>query len=213
MSDELFNEAALYPSNWDMETFKNLPSFNKRVQYAKERLGKLGQGSARIVFSIDDNTVIKIARNAKGLAQNEVEIDVGSKDWYPFVTKVTDFDSDNSFWLEAEKAKPIKKSEFKKITGYNFDSWSSVLFFKAKKHTNNVDYYILNEPLAKEIAESEFFNDILDMVVTFDMEPGDFRRINSWGVVNRSGTQQLVLLDLGLSNTVYKDFYYQGPRF
>jgi hypothetical protein len=212
IDEELVIEAGQYPQEWDMEAFKKLPSFAKRVKYAQEKLGKLGTGSARIVFSVDENTVMKLAKNPKGLAQNSVEIDIGTKDWYDCVVKVFDFDSDN-LWLEAEKAKRVTKPEFKKIVGYNFDTWTTVLYFKIKQIKDGVGYYILNEPLAKEIMEGEYFNEIVEMSANWDIEPGDFRRISSWGMVNRGGAPVLVIIDVGLTNQVYKDYYYQGPRF
>ena len=211
-NEELFLEAGTYPPEWDMELFKKLPTFAKRVKYAQERLGKIGSGSARVVFSVDDNVVMKIAKNKKGLEQNGVEADVGMKDWHQCAVKVFDCDPEN-LWLEAEKAKKVKKSDFKKLTGYNFDTWTSVLYFKIMQNQNGVDYYILNEPLAKEIMEGELFNDIVEMAGNWDMNPGDFKRINSWGVVMRNGTPTLVLIDIGLTNQIYKDYYYQGPRF
>lgn len=211
-NEELFLEAGTYPTEWDMELFKKLPTFSKRVKYAQERLGKLGSGSARVVFSVDDNVVMKIAKNQKGLAQNSVEIDIGTKNWNECAVKVFDFDNEN-LWLEAEKAKPIKKSEFKTLVGYNFDNWASILFFKIMQNQNGVEYFVLNQPIAKEIMEGEFFNDIVEMAGNWDMNPGDFKRINSWGVVIRNGGPKLVLIDVGLTNQIYKDYYYKGPRF
>lgn len=191
-----------------MELFKSLPTFAKRVKYAQERLGKLGTGSARIVFSVDDNVVIKIAKNKKGLAQNSIEIDIGTKNWHNCTAKVFDYDPDN-LWLEAEKARAIKKSDFKKIIGYNFDTWTSVLYFKILQLQNGIKYYILDQQISKEIMEGDFFNDIVKMSTDWDINPGDFKRINSWGAVIRNGKPQIVLVDVGLTNQIYNDYYYK----
>lgn len=213
VNEELFLEAGMYPENWDMELFKKLPTFSKRVRYAQERLGKIGSGSARVVFSVDGDTVIKIAKNVKGIDQNRVEADIGTKDWHPCSVRVVDYDEDDYLWIEAEKARKVKKSEFKKLLGYDFDLWTSVLYFKIKQVKNGVKYDLLNREQVKPILEDEFFNDIVEMSVNFDIEPGDFRRINSWGIVRREGAEMLVLIDIGLSNQVYQDYYYSGPRF
>ena len=51
-----------------------LSSFNQQVQYCTEQLGSpIGNGSSRTVFQIDDKRVLKLAKNSKGLDQNEVE--------------------------------------------------------------------------------------------------------------------------------------------
>ena len=68
-------EEAVYPESFDLETFKKIPTFKGRTQYVAERLPKLGAGSSRIVYKIDDGTVLKLAKNQKGLAQNNLEIE------------------------------------------------------------------------------------------------------------------------------------------
>ena len=62
-----------YPSNFNLEEFSKLTSFNKRIQYCQERLKRISSGSSRIVYMVDDTKVLKIARNQKGLGQNEIE--------------------------------------------------------------------------------------------------------------------------------------------
>lgn len=64
-----------YPTNFDLDEFSKLTSFNKRIQYCKERLKRISSGSSRIVYMVDDTKVLKIAKNQKGLAQIEVEAD------------------------------------------------------------------------------------------------------------------------------------------
>ena len=62
LQDEKYDEA-IYPTGWDFEEFKNLPSFAARVKYVTRNLGKLGAGSSRLVFDIDPQTVFKLAKN------------------------------------------------------------------------------------------------------------------------------------------------------
>ena len=68
-------EEAVFPEGFDVEQFKELKTFRERLQYCKERLKKLGAGTGRIAYQIDDGTVLKLAKNAKGVAQNDVEND------------------------------------------------------------------------------------------------------------------------------------------
>lgn len=68
-----------YPTSFDMDFFKTLPSFNQRIQYCEKYLQRISSGSSRIVYKIDDQKVLKLAKNKKGLAQNETEIDYSSE--------------------------------------------------------------------------------------------------------------------------------------
>ena len=61
----------------------NVP-FIKRVRYAKERAKRLGAGSSRVAFLTPyqgRNTVLKVAKNGKGIVQNEEELTL-LEDWY-----------------------------------------------------------------------------------------------------------------------------------
>jgi len=72
---ELINETPL-PSDWDSSKFNTSNSFESIVDYALERSKKIGTGSSRIAFEVEYEgrpTILKIAKNKKGLAQNEVE--------------------------------------------------------------------------------------------------------------------------------------------
>ena len=84
-----------YPSSFDMGTFKSLKSHAGRNRYAQEHLQRLSSGSSRIVYKIDDEKVLKLAKNDKGIAQNEVEIEYGQ---YPdiddVVAKIFDYDDE-----------------------------------------------------------------------------------------------------------------------
>ena len=66
-----------YPQSFNMEEFKTLKSFNARINYCQENLKRISSGSSRIVYMIDDEKVLKLAKNNKGIAQNEVEISYG----------------------------------------------------------------------------------------------------------------------------------------
>jgi len=63
-----------YPSSFNMEEFKTLRSYSARVRYCETHLQRIAAGTARVVFKIDNEKVLKLAKNQKGLAQNEVEI-------------------------------------------------------------------------------------------------------------------------------------------
>jgi hypothetical protein len=197
-----------YPGGWDMEEFKNLKSYAARGRYAKEKLGRLGSGSARIVFEIDDDTVLKLARNKKGLAQNGLEAEISSTNWYDFVAKVTDAEP-NDLWIESEKARKMKRSDFKRLTGFKFDDFVNALINEAGKRDGRRPSYFnpVDPEVAGDIYDDELFNSILSFIADYDMAPGDFQRISSWGVVLREGHEIPVLIDYGVSKDIFNDLY------
>ena len=68
-----------YPISWNVEEFSKLKSFNQRIQYCEKNLTRISSGSSRIAYKIDDTKVLKLAKNKKGIAQNNVEIDYSHK--------------------------------------------------------------------------------------------------------------------------------------
>lgn len=105
------------PKKWDPNMFKldSDVDFEQRLDYALERSTKVGAGSSRVAMVIPFNgrdTIVKIAKNEKGLAQNAAEVDILQN---PDVTKLKitipliDFDSKNSqpTWIQTELATAI----------------------------------------------------------------------------------------------------------
>ena len=61
---------------FDLNRFKGLSNAAEMLEYADKRLQKLGEGTARAAFVLTGRHVLKVALNAKGLAQNEAELAV-----------------------------------------------------------------------------------------------------------------------------------------
>ena len=113
------------PDDWDKDIYNDRIPFNKRVQYAKDRAAKIGTGSSRIAFKIPyqgRDTVLKIAKNKKGMAQNEHEVQALS-DYYLNKIGITipmiDYDEQSATptWIHVEMARKATKADFKKHTG------------------------------------------------------------------------------------------------
>lgn len=61
-------------NGFSFETLTSQSSYKKRIDYCKQMLGQpIGKGLSRIVFQISDERVLKVAKNQKGIAQNEAE--------------------------------------------------------------------------------------------------------------------------------------------
>ena len=69
-------------------------------------------------------------------------------------------------------------------------------------------YYKLSDRnLFNQIAENDFVNDVIELIVSHDLGIGDVNRISSWGVVNRNGSEHLVLVDYGLDMDLFNRLY------
>jgi len=204
----LTDEVAEYPEGWDMEEFKALPSYAARGRYAKEKLGRLGSGSARIVFEINPTTVLKLARNKKGLAQNELEAEISATGWYDFIAQVHDAEP-NNLWIESEKARKMKKRDFKNLVGFKFNDFTNALVNEAAKAAGGRPSYFntVDPEVAGDIYADELFDEMLRFIADYDLAPGDFARISSWGVVERDGHELPVLIDYGVSKSIFNDLY------
>ena len=64
------------------------------------------------------------------------------------------------------------------------------------------------DPAVKErLDENEFVSAIVDFMANIDAPAGDFGRLNSYGIVQRGGQDDIVLIDFGLTNDVYQTYY------
>lgn len=236
MKKEFRLDEMAYPKSFDMEEFKAIRTFSKRVDYCRSRLKYLGRGSSRMVFEIDNEKVLKLAYNNKGIAQNKVEADPAMTGYYGIFAKVYDMHK-NYHWIEMEKAAPATEEDFDEIYGGDFGLFSD--FFKEWRYDLEKDFtkggifndwlcpyvrYLYSEArgTAKGDAWHEFynmfentdeykgslFNGIRDYMYDWDLNAhGDLRRINSYGIVERNGKKKIVIIDYGLNNDVYNRYY------
>lgn len=202
-----------YPESFDMEFFKSLSSFNKRIQYCDQHLQKLKSGSGRIAYKIDDEKVLKLAKNQKGVAQNEEEIG-GSKDYYikDLVAQVFDYDEDNYLWLEMELARPLTMPLFKQIVGVDFNVFGEFIRLydmerNSRRHANLLRKRFDEEFIEYMWDENEFVRDILDYIGSYDIPVGDLTRKSTYGVVKHNGEDRVVIIDYGLSQEVFDTHY------
>lgn len=122
------NEMA-YPDTFSMDTLLSLSSYAKKVQYADTHLTKIASGSSRIAYKVDEEKVLKVAKNKKGLAQNIAESDWGLQDMYPdLVAKVFETDEDGIF-LEMELARKVTPTKFRSILGFTHHELDMFLLY------------------------------------------------------------------------------------
>ncbi len=194
---------ATYPANFDMAKFKTLPTYKERVQYATANLPKIATGSGRAVYKIDDATVLKLAKNAKGIAQNGVENDWYLQDQYDhIVAKVLDSDKDD-LWLESQLAKKISPGRFKQITGFDFNDFGKYITNYYYMSQGKKPFYSLSPEIEEKLGDDELTQQICYMMNELSMPAGDLARISSYGEIDN----QVVLTDYGLNQNVWDEFY------
>ena len=119
---QFINEVPL-PPDWDPEKLNLRQTYKDRLKYALDRAKRLGGGSSRVAMTIEYEgrpTVLKVAKNAKGLAQNEAEIEIledGYSGKLPIVIPLIDYDKANKrpVWLQTELAKKVRAPTLMKL--------------------------------------------------------------------------------------------------
>lgn len=198
-----------YPIEFDLAHFKSLKNFSARARYCNEKLKRISSGSARIVYIIDDTKVLKLAKNKKGLAQNEIEISHSQyNDLSDILARLFDYDQ-NNLWSEMELARKVTPSIFKSVTGFSFqDFCAAVHNYGIDVHsTRNMYKMNVDKEIVAAMWENEFTYGIFDYIGNYTIPVGDLQRLNSYGLVKRNGQDAIVLIDYGLDNDVYSSYY------
>ena len=111
-----------YPSGFSLGEFDSLMSIKERKAYCEKNLKFLGEGSSRIVFEIDDYTVLKMAKNRKGIAQNMVEAKPEFQN-YDIMAKIFKTDKLHTYII-MEKADKVNAQEFEEFTNLKVSEWT-----------------------------------------------------------------------------------------
>lgn len=198
-----------YPTNWNIDEFKNLKSFNQRIQYCEKNLQRISSGSSRIVYKIDDTKVLKLAKNKKGLSQNETEI-MYSEDYMmdDIVAQIFDHD-ENNLWLEMELARRVTPSLFQNIVGFSFEEYVDGIWYQ--EDNLRPKRSMLKRPKPEridEMWENDFVSRMFDLMGSYDnFSSGDLTKLSTYGVVKRDGNDSIVLIDYGLTDEVFDTHY------
>lgn len=193
-------------------------SFVNKVKYCTEMLGRpIGRGSSRLVFQIDDETVLKLAMNGKGIAQNEQELtfknDYYIGDCFP---KIYDgSDEENYLWIISEYVLPANEKDFQEVLGMPFsdvtDFVDSLCLSNSRtewcRNSGNKRVQAMYAKYEENDDAMGLMNNISELYYGYDMEIGDYRVINNYGMVMREGYPTIVFLDAGLSKEVFKQYY------
>lgn len=221
----------------------------EQYEYCRKYLGEPdSKGTSRAVFTLSDNTVLKLAygKAEAGKAQNHYEEFISHKANSPLLVRVYAADQMNYTWLVSEAVLPAREEDFEKILGlpfYDIYRQNSVQMRKSsdpRKGDLNIGFnkYFDNikapgeersdgmsvEKVLKFISRSyvqgfrypdpfsvavimnsDWFKELIRLVESGGV--ADITKMDNYGIVNREGKEQLVLLDCGATMDILKQFY------
>jgi hypothetical protein len=181
-----------------LKNLEKLETYQARKKYAEENLSHLSSGSSRIVYLTPTKTILKLAKNDKGIAQNKAEANPKVKSKY--LNKI--FSKAKNFaWVETSFLKKITEKQFKKMTGLDFGNYGDAIRYALRDISSNKD--IEKPDDYEEIETNDFFKGIVEIGKKNDLMPGDLARISSIGI--KDGHP--VLIDAGLTKKIFKEFY------
>lgn len=208
----LFTEAI--DSEFDYDELKQLNSYSAKVKYCKQHLGMpIGNGSSRICFQIDDQWILKLAKNAKGIAQNEVE---GQEDYYKSsmcIFPIIDYeksDTENYTFLISEYVLLAKQKDFKVCLGISFNKFCEFIYQSASQYMRKsyiIREYMPWDTFSQMEEESDTLHDFNEYLTNYRIPCGDICRLANLGMVLRDKTPQIVVLDSGFDDNVAKKHY------
>lgn len=184
-----------------LKQISNSKTFAESLQICKDNFTRLGSGSARIVFIILGDVVVKLAKNSKGLAQNRVEAD-GFIAKSELANAAIDADP-NDKWILCRLAKKINKSKFQSLTMLKWEDFCEALNKWDDEYNNRRSFTIMNEDKYYEIYKNDFFQEIIDLIGNMGLAISDLMRINSYGEVDG----KIKIIDLGLTNDLFESMY------
>lgn len=218
---------------FNLEKFKSFKVHQERLQYAESLLPKMGQGSARVVFAYSTGKVLKIARNVRGIAQNEAELDIFTDpNTKPVVARIFDADTSKHIWLLSEIVKPLPKSDeaaWEKATGLPWDRFSSFMrewnyddnpdidqwfnkiineYAEYTDSTGEIEYWAATKiDILKKLQAHSLVRGVMHLIQQ-GLEPGDL--INSPWNIGHYGVAidgRVVVLDYGFTEDVADNHY------
>ncbi len=181
-----------------LKEIEGLEHYNARKEYAEKHLEHLSSGSSRIVYLSPEKTIIKMAKNDKGIAQNKAECNPKMKS--KFLNEVISY-AKNYAWMETHYLEKITVKEFEEMTDLNFEDFGEGIRYGLKNVSGNTD---LGKPKNfDKVEKSEIYKEMKKIGAEFKLMPGDLARISSWGA--KDGRP--VLIDAGLTADVFSDYY------
>lgn len=213
--NEELDEMAL-PAHWDSSALGHDKTFKSRLQYVLDRAPRLGGGSSRIAVMIPDNgreTALKVAKNRKGLAQNQAELGIlndGYVGKLDIVIPLVDYDKENPqpVWIQTEKAEKVSDTKLSKIMRsgrhiFYVVGYAEYLLGKSDWKANTGLEHMKSLSDDDQVIFEEYANKIANLLSSTSLQAGDLDRASNWGLYQGNP----VIIDLGYTEEVVKLYW------
>ena len=222
--DDVEIDEAPLPPEWDKQVFTPQQSYKKRIDYAVARAQKLGKGSSRTAFDIEYQgrpTVLKVAHNAKGMAQNGAEasvLDDGYIESIGITIPLIDYDEEHNppVWIHTEKAAKVREKQLCSImkcgTLFNLIKLARINVGELNfSYSQTLDDIRQQYKLSDDDVETleEYVNLVSDLANSNnDLLLVDFMFAGNWGLYNGNP----VIVDVGFTTQVRNAHYIRESR-
>lgn len=183
--------------------FRGLRSFMEQQPDALD----LGEGSSRVVYLVDFDKVIKVARNQNGLVQNETEVNVIT---HPRTARllfadIYDYSTKDYRWILSEYARPLEDDEeFEKLAGFPL---SLVVSFAGWGYEEGITAFM--EQIEDMLDNPNIVvNFLVSLAATIKatglVVAAELGTLKQWGVTKDN---RVVIVDYGLDNETGKKLF------
>ncbi len=215
--NSMIDEAPL-PPDWDEKQYQRGTSFKSRLAYALDRAKKIGAGSSRVAVTIEYQgrpTVLKIAKNTRGLGQNGAEASIlsdGYASQMGILIPLIDYDKQNRepTWIQTELAQRASKKQLCAIM--KCDNLAQLLAMARAikgvgKYQQNYADFVKSRLTHKSEQDietmTEYADKLADLDSQFNVLIGDLSREANWGIYQGNP----VIIDVGYTDNVSKQYY------
>lgn len=214
---------------FSIDTLKSMDWKNgdEIIRYCENcNLYKLGEGTGRVVYQIDDERVIKIQKNTTSISkQNAREVEAFrncTDEMKNFIAYIYDWDKNNMYpmWIISEQVLQATYADFQKILGFDFGSYVSSnditqmkqdLQDYSKYDGETVNRYSFNLMdfleaygdndigiYLNQIKNNKWLKELYMLLNRGITSYWELENIENWGLVKRNGKPKLIILDIGI---------------
>ena len=220
MNDPLLDEKREFTfetlKTMDWKNWQELDAYCQRCG-----LSMLGSGFGRIVYALDDNLIIKVAKG--NYEQNENEVFAYrhmSDELKEMVPCIFAYDKNHirPMWIISERVLPASYADFKKLLGIDFGSYQSSkdiqnmnddLKSYAKYPNgkgNGLNLMMFLEDYGEgdlslymnDLKHNKWLNTLCKMLNQGFASYYELENIENWGLVHRNGKTNIIILDTGI---------------
>ncbi len=208
--------------SFNLNHFKSLRGNLAKIAYASKILPHMGEGSSRTVFAVSGDKALKIAKNQKGIGQNEAEVnmflEMQRRGFEKILATAIDYDPKYT-WVLSEVVRPLSYSKktdaqlFEQKIGMSFDIFALIIehmrsgLQKAPTVAHERLFLTQNtfQEMQKAVENPSALLEALHFAVNnLGLDPMDLVTLQHYGIASDG---RIVLLDYGYTEDVKLRYY------